>query len=174
MISPSIMKGLMRSIRSASYHPFVCAFLWLFCIVYFDFCFLYCNNIEKPYRQKRRILFGMWGSIDRYSLTEFLRIFSDNILGRFHVFLKSGVGGGDCNISTIPLLSCFIFILRTKIRTFIISQTSDNVLTTYKNCLKLQFKTTYDMSFTENILVATKLQNYALNSPKTRFPDRNS
>ena len=30
------------------------------------------------------------------------------------------------------------------------------------------------MSFTENILVAPKLKGYALNSPKARFPYRNS
>ena len=31
----------------------------------------YYNNVEKPYREKRRILFGMRGSIDRQKVWEY-------------------------------------------------------------------------------------------------------
>ena len=34
---------------------------------------LYCNNIEKSYREKRQILHGMSGSIHRQSVWEYFR-----------------------------------------------------------------------------------------------------
>ena len=94
--------------RSASNDPYVHAFLPLLCFVCFNLCFcsffnicLYCNNTEEPYREQRRILFGVLGS---NRLTGSLVIFFDNILGRFDVVLKSeGVRGG-CNTPTISIL----------------------------------------------------------------------
>ena len=121
------MKRLMKSIKYASYHPFVRAFLWLFVLfiltfasVHYPIIRLYYNNIEKPYRQKHR------QSVCEYFPTIF---WADSTC-----FLKVGLGEGTVTSPLSPLLSCSIFILRTKIRSFILSQTLVNVLTTYKNC----------------------------------------
>ena len=87
------------------FYAHFCGYCFSFSIHY-SVIRLYCNNIEKPYREKRRILLGMRGSIDQHWSTECLGIFSDNIFGLFDVVLKSGVGGWDCNTRTIP--SCFL------------------------------------------------------------------
>ena len=81
-------------------------FVWTSASVHYSIIQLYCNNIKKPYREKRRILLAMWGSIDRHWSAKCLGIFFDNILGRFDVVLKSRVGGGDSNTPTIS--SCFL------------------------------------------------------------------
>ena len=77
------------------------SFVWICASVRYSIICLYCNNIEKSYREKRRIRFGMWSCIDQDWSAECLETFSENILGTFDVVLKSGFGERDCNALTI-------------------------------------------------------------------------